>query len=253
MPGAMFSIPPRVRRAILDLLDGWGARPAAIIAELGQRRGLYTLSDLFGVIEAGYGAEARAQFGATYMQWFERLTPPALKASSTAMDAPLRNVAAAALVAVPDDLFLLAAELGRELIARGDVLQNGGIDYTLHHYQARLTELFLANGIPWELDDERRSVPSGSPAVSIAAVQPAMDVLDDPRLTDARGHLIEAQRRLREPDPEEAVDEARQAVEAAMLAVLDAHSISRPAMRTPNSTCSTRWRRATRPASGDGP
>ncbi|HTX10391.1 MAG TPA: hypothetical protein VME22_17340 [Solirubrobacteraceae bacterium] len=234
MPGAMFSIPPRVRRAILDLLDGWGARPPAVIAELGQRRGIYTVGDLMGIINDNYGGEARAQFGGTLMQWFERLTPPALHASSTGMDAPLRNVAAAALVAVPDDLFLLAAELGRELVARGDVLQSGGIDYTLHQYQERLIELFVGNGVPWELDEEGRFVPSGSPTVTAAAVQPAMDVLDDPRLTDARGHLIEAQRRLREPDPEEAVDEARQAVEAAMLAVLDAHGIPWPGTRTPD-------------------
>jgi hypothetical protein len=49
--------------------------------------------------------------------------------------------------------------------------------------------------------------------MSAATVQLALDVLDDPRLADARTHLVEAQQRLQEHDPDEAVDEARMAVE----------------------------------------
>ena len=69
--------------------------------------------------------------------------------------------------------------------------------------------------------------------MSAATVQPALDVLDDPRLANARTHLVEAQQRLQEHDPDEAVDEARMAVEYGMLALLDATGTPRPAKHQP--------------------
>jgi hypothetical protein len=74
-----------------------------------------------------------------------------------------------------------------------------------------------------------------SPSVSAVSVQPAVDVLNNPLLEDARHHFTEALRRLGEPGLEEAVDESRQAVEAGMLAVLDARGIERPAKRQPQT------------------
>ena len=70
--------------------------------------------------------------------------------------------------------------------------------------------------------------------MSSLTLQPALDVLDDPRLASARTHLVEAERRLREQDPDEAVDEARMAVEYGMLALLDATNRPRPAKHQPN-------------------
>jgi hypothetical protein len=127
-----------------------------------------------------------------------------------------------ALAAVPDALFIDAAETGRGYVASMDAYLSGGIDYTGLEFRSRITELFLANGVPYQFNDDDQLIPSGSPTVYVASVEPAMDVLDDERLSTAREHLIEAQRRLQEPDPEEAVDEARQAVEAAMIALLTA-------------------------------
>jgi HEPN domain-containing protein len=66
-----------------------------------------------------------------------------------------------------------------------------------------------------------------------------MDVLDDSRLSQARDHFMEAQRRLEQSDADEAVDEARMAVEYAMLALLDATSIPRPERNQPNQLFDT--------------
>ena len=234
MPGALFAIPPRVRRSILDLLSGWGARPAAVIAELGQRRGFSTLPDLLGYIDDVYGREARVRVANTVTRSVRESSSAERLSSAVSRSVQLTDVATAALVAIPDDAFLFAGELGCELAARGGADLSGGIDQTFYEFGHRVTELFTANGIPYELDEQGQFLPRGSLTVSVAAVEPAMDVLDDARLAIARVHLIEAQRRLREPDPEEAVDEARQAVEAAMLGVLDAHNIPRPHTRTPD-------------------
>jgi HEPN domain-containing protein len=77
-------------------------------------------------------------------------------------------------------------------------------------------------------------VPSISPTASAASIQPAVDDLNDSRLAQAQGHFGEALRRLEEPDTDEAVDEARQATEAAMLAVLNATGIAIPDRRQPD-------------------
>ena len=233
MPEAAFAIPSRVRRSILDLLGDWGVRPAGVVTELGQRRGFNTLPDLLGYIDDVYGREARTRVANSVTGVMRESSPQWLPPAAGPVR--LTDVAAAALVGMPDDLFLFAVELGRELVGRAGADLSGGIDQTYHEFQARVIELFVSNGVPYELDDAGQFVPSASPTVSVAAVEPAMDVLHDPRLTDAREHLIEAQRRLREPDPEEAVDEARQGVEAAMLAVLDAHGLPRPGTRTPDN------------------
>ena len=40
------SIPPRVRRAALGVVDDWTVKPEAIVGELGQRGGFTTVGEL---------------------------------------------------------------------------------------------------------------------------------------------------------------------------------------------------------------
>jgi hypothetical protein len=89
------------------------------------------------------------------------------------------------------------------------------------------------NGVPYAFDDMGRLLPTSSAAMSEATLQPAIDALDAVRLASARSHLVAAQQRLREHDPDEAVDEARMVVEYGMLALLDATSTPRPARNQP--------------------
>lgn len=131
-------------------------------------------------------------------------------------------------------MFIFAVELGEPLAAARRIPTTRTAPGILR-FQADVAELFLTNGVPYEFDQQGRLRPSMSPSVSTVSVQPAVDVLNNPLLEDARYHSTEALRRLREPDPEEAVDEARQAVEAGMLAVLDARGIERPARRQPQT------------------
>jgi hypothetical protein len=50
MPDAIFAIPPRVRRAVLNTLHDAHARRSDIIWELGKRRGFSTLGEAFDYI-----------------------------------------------------------------------------------------------------------------------------------------------------------------------------------------------------------
>jgi HEPN domain-containing protein len=97
-----------------------------------------------------------------------------------------------------------------------------------------INELFASNAVPFAFDESGQLVATGSVTVSALALQPALDVLEDSRLADARRHLLDAQRRLNENRPDKAVDDARFAVEYAMLAVLDATNTPRPEKHQPD-------------------
>ena len=228
MPRAVFAIPPRVRTAMLSVLRDQGINGQRIATELGQRRGFATLQELADFLVSTYGADSLPAFG-------ERLSDALLQSSPDASlpgSTWLTEIPIQVLVALPDHLFILAVDLG----VTGAEIEHavpGGVNYVRSDFMGRVTELFLANGVPYEFDDDGQLAPSGSATVYTASVAPAMDVLDDPRLIISRQHLIEAQRRLQEPDAEEAADEARLAVEAAMIAVLTARAIPIPS-RTPD-------------------
>lgn len=146
---------------------------------------------------------------------------------------PVSRIGEGVLLGVPDQLF--ADFLG--LAVKGAISQAFDVmraDEAGDYIYDTLTELFTSNGIPYLINESGDVVPSGGAAMSEAALQPAMDVLDDPRLQTAMSHLVEAQKRLQEHDPDEAVDEARMAVEYGMLALLDATSTPRPHRHQPN-------------------
>jgi HEPN domain-containing protein len=59
-------------------------------------------------------------------------------------------------------------------------------------------------------------------------VQPALGALSDRRLSEASRHFQKALDDHHAGDPEDAVDEARLSVEAALLALIDARGLDRP-------------------------
>jgi hypothetical protein len=138
----------------------------------------------------------------------------------------------AALLAMPDQLFTAALDAGRD-IASAYAFELFRSEEAQRDTHDGIAQLFIENGVPYGFDETGRLAPTGSAAMSAATVQPALDVLDDPRLANARTHLVEAQQRLQEHDPDEAVDEARMAVEYGMLALLDATGTPRPAKHQP--------------------
>lgn len=199
-----------------------------IVGELGQRRGFATLQELADFLVSTYGADSLPPFRERLSDALRQSYPTAPVPGSTW----LTEMPIPVLVALPDDLFILAVDLGVTAAATEQAVP-GEVNYVHGDFMGRVTELFLANGVPYEFDDEGQLVPSGSATAYTASVEPAMDVLEDPRLITSRHHLIEAQRRLQEPDAEQAVDQARMAVEAAMIAVLNSRGIPIPS-RTPD-------------------
>jgi HEPN domain-containing protein len=221
MHRALFAIPQRVRRAVLSRLSSYGASPERIVRDLGERSGFVTYADIRDFLSARFGEDARAQFFGD------------LGVHVTGLNAEIETSAQEVLLAVPDALFIEAVELGWRCAVgfAADRMQptaQMSLEWTEY-----VTDVFASNGVPYHYDDDLRLVPSMSPAVSASSIQPAVEVLNDPRLSVARHHFTEALRRLEEPDPDEAVDEARQAIEAAMIAVLNATGLSMPARRQP--------------------
>ena len=218
IPEALFAIRPRVRRAVVDVLASLHVDCKRIVQELGSRRGFATVGELFEFLGDLYGL-TQEQCDAGY------LAPsgtPAGRSSNVAVrrDLAVTSNPESVLVAIPDGLFIDAIQFGVEQAAQDGPKFGRSAERVRETFQARVGELFLANGTPYRFE-AGELVASMSPSASAASIQPSMDALDDPRLTDARVHFREALRRLEEPDPDEAVDEARMAVEAALFAVLD--------------------------------
>ncbi len=205
-------------------------RETALVGALGMRRGFATLGELRDFLSESYGEAEPDAFANRLYTVLERTVAEYALPTLLYPETPIREMSGAILLSLPDDMFILAVELGEPLAAARRI-PSGRTDPGILRFQADVAELFLTNGVPYEFDDGGRLRPSMSPSVSAVSVEPAVDVLNNPLLQDASHHFTEARRRLGEPDPEEAVDEARQAVEAGMLAVLDARNIPRPEKR----------------------
>lgn len=232
MPDALFDIAPRIRRAVLNILQDAAVRRTDLVWELGKKRGFSNLGELVDYVDERYDGDAAEHLVRRLHEMLSSSTAEHIVASLMQRSRGLDEVADEALAVIPDDLFVMAVELGEDMAETRSFEPGGVIDFRESFEQA-VTELFTSNGVPYHFDEDLL-VPSLSPSVSAASVHPAVDALDDPRLADARRHFLEATRRLQEPDPDEAVDEARQAIEAAMVGVLDAHGVARPARHQAN-------------------
>lgn len=141
--------------------------------------------------------------------------------------------AQAVLIAVPDSAFASAVMHGLDVHASYAADYGSGSFEPSARLRHDIDRVLARNGIPYGFDGDGRLAPTGSRTMAEATIVPAYDALEDARLSAARTHVIEAVQRLREADEAEAVDEARMAVEAGMLALLDAHSVARPAKHQP--------------------
>ena len=229
---ASYLIPTRVRRGSLRVVGSWDATPETLVGELEKTVGFRSVAELIEALDERMGAGAGGEF---HRRLAAQVASPSstrqaqggFTTSSVPVSTEVASLAEAALLALPDQLFIAALD------AAGDIA--AAYAFELHrNEEARrdvyngITHLFVDNGVPYGFDDNGRLAPTGSAAMSGATLQSALDVLADPRLVNARTHLVEAQRRLREQDPDEAVDEARTAVEYGMLALLDGTGTPRP-------------------------
>lgn len=125
---------------------------------------------------------------------------------------------------MPDEWFAEGLSIAHIQAAGYDV---AGMVEPHAEYEAAIDHLFSNNGVPFVWDEGvlRRS---GDAVVTQASVQPAISVLDDPRLAEARKDFRLALADMREGDHNGAVDNARQAIEATMLALIEATNTARP-------------------------
>jgi hypothetical protein len=234
---APYLIPTRVRRGALRIVGNWQAKPEALIRDLETRVGFRTVGDFVEALDERIGPGAGSEF---YRRLVAEVTGPTssmqaeygLTTSSVPHATELASLKEAALLAMPDQLFTAALDAGFD-IASAYAFELFRSEEAQRDIHDGIAQLFVGNGIPYAFDETGRLTPTGSATMTAATVQPALDVLGDPRLANARTHLVEAQQRLQEHDPDEAVDEARMAVEYGMLALLDATGTPRPAKHQP--------------------
>jgi hypothetical protein len=228
---ASYVIPARVRLAIVHALGPQNPSPAQLAEHVQLEYGFHRLGDLPDAMEATGEAEAsqvrnRLQLAA---QSLGSEDAAQLRASGPRDPDILAKVA---LLSVPDAVFASAVDHGLDVYA-GYAFDFGMSAQPAWDLRDRIGRLLSRNGVPFGFGEDGRLAPTGSRVMAEATLVPAYDALEDPRMADARRHLIEAVQRLAEPDDDEAVDEARMAVEAGMLALLDARSVPHPAKRQP--------------------
>lgn len=216
-----------------------------LVDDLGTRIGFHTVRDLLEAASERLGPEAGQECAYRLSTLWTAENAGRLPNTPTLSGAripsapplPLEAEAAtfseAVLLSVPDQWFAIALERGCDF-ASGNAFELNRSQEAQPYVHNAITALFIENGIPYEFGDDGHIVSVGSSTAGELAIQPALDVLEDDRLADARSHLIKAQKRFREGDPDEAVDEARMAVEHGMLAVIDATGTPRPGRRQGN-------------------
>jgi hypothetical protein len=224
-----YVVPDRVRLAILRGLASQRS-PSELASHIRVEFGFDDLDQLPEAMDVT-GQAAAADIAERIQRLKAQL--PAEDSVALALSMPDEEVVAKiVLLAVPDAVFAIAVDHG---IA---VLASYSFDYGMstepaQRLQHRIEQMLAINGIPFSFGSDGRLSPSGSRVAAELSLAPAYDVLDDARFSDSRRHLSEAIQRLGEPDEAEAVDEARMAVEAGMLAVIDSQGVARPARRQP--------------------
>jgi hypothetical protein len=232
-----YVIPKRVRRGALKIVGRWSATPEDIMSGLEARVGFETIGELIEALDDRIGDGAAEEFEQRMLS----LPTPSSGLGACAVRSGVsvrRDVAAAklaerVLLALPDEMFSTALEGALDIVS-ARAFESMRSDEAHRDVYNSITTLFSENGVPYAFDGNARLAPTGSATMVAATLQPSLDVLADPRLADSRSHLLEAQRRLQEPDPDEAVDEARMAVEYGLLALLDASGSPRPTKHQPN-------------------
>jgi HEPN domain-containing protein len=221
------AIPARIRRAVVDLIQPY-LRPHELVGVLATTYGFRSIDDLAEALTSAYGDEAARPLRARVKN--VRIASYSGRRTSDEDDA--RNFAEPVLMAVPDEWFATAVEAGREAaIERGFEVMRAS--EAAQGFDGSIEQLFERNGVPFRFEDGRL-VRIGDPVAATQAIQPALGVLEDHRLAESQRHFQEALTDLRRNDPEDAVDEARQAIEAALLAYIEDHGGAKPERHQPN-------------------
>jgi hypothetical protein len=136
----------------------------------------------------------------------------------------------AALELLPDQEFLTAYGAG---VAAADLMGKHGparANYMLAHAE----QVFQTYGLPYAVRD-RTIIWSGDALTRQTVIEPALDALEDPRITGARAEFDLARAALRAGTPDklrDATHEAGNSVEAVLIALLTTHQLDGPRSRT---------------------
>jgi HEPN domain-containing protein len=224
------SIPARVRRALVDAI-----RPYLSSDDL---------VDLIEALRTSHGDQAAEKVARAVaenlsvldregQQYYSEGVRLAYEEQRRELLSNARNFAEEVLATVPDDWFARVVLAGRDaaIEAGFEALNPSG---AAEGFDSTVEGLLQRNGVPYRIEGTEL-VRIGDPTVATQAIQPALAVIDDPRLQDARRHFEGALADLRRGDPEDAVDEARQAIEAVLLAYIADRNHELPSRHQPDA------------------
>lgn len=233
------SIPPRVRRAALEVVGDWTIKPEEIVSDLGQRHGFTTVGELEDVIGQRFGRSDVTAFWEVFNAADDRRSSWERERAPKEEDVrgyDARAFAEMVLMSIPDVWFAEALDIGHDHAT--------SYAFDLHRYQeasayvrGRVEELFTGNGVPYGYsEDDGRLTFQGDPTLAAVAVQPTLSLLDTPGLEDAKRRLLDAIAKAQSGRPDDAIDAARKSVEEGLLALIAASDdVEVPRMRQANN------------------
>jgi hypothetical protein len=233
------SIPPRVRRAALEVLGDWTIKPEGIVSDLGQHHGFTTVGELEEVIGQRFGPAQVEAFWEVFNGTEDRR--PARVRERAPKEEDVRGYDAQAfgemvLLSVPDVWFAEALDIGHDHATSYafELHRSPEASASVH---SRIEELFTVNGVPYAYSEEDgRLTFVGDPTLAAVAVQPALTLLDTPGLEDAKRRLLDAIAKAQAGRPDDAIDAARKSVEEGLLALIAASdNVEVPKMRQANN------------------
>jgi hypothetical protein len=151
------------------------------------------------------------------------------RANQQMMDAADAIGASTALELLPDEEFLTAYQ-----DALVHVAQYAGGRLRAHHMLEHAERVFTVYGLPYRVEQETITW-AGDGVTRTEVIEPVLAALDDSRVSGARAEFVAARAALRggtADDLRDATHEAANAVEAVLLALVDAHGVVPPRART---------------------
>ena len=217
-------IPLGVKQSLLDWLHEREPSIKKIWKAFKHDHGYGSLKDVIGDVHRRFGEDPARDLVSTVNDGHEE---------GRRSHDPEYWQARAALAGLPATLFLdaIQIELGRRLQAQAIVDPSYFDDGTplLFEETTHVNGVLARRGISYRLNSDWRFEWVGDSGAHELVIKPALRVLDEPRLSGARGDFERALAHLRlgtEKDMEQANAEAAKSVESAMKSVLDSHGVS---------------------------
>lgn len=241
---ASTTIPPDVRRALLQWFDQHGVPSRSVLARAWQRGGHGSLQGYIQWTAAKYGPLAAASLDrAVRESWtLEAESSGAQGLHASPQESPVamrllhERLPYYLLPHVPDAEFVVALGVALKLLqalrpTRPYLLRRRSQPGAIAAAVEYINGVFASRGVPYLVDAGGEITWQGDQPLHEMVVAPTLAALADPRIAGARDEFETALTHRREGTPkalEDAIEEAAKAVESVMKVMCDARAVKVP-------------------------